>query len=114
MSPLAANLPIAYAGQINLYTEHNEFDMLQEVAPSGQVTLYDRQNLAIYADLLDADDAGIGWAEGVKSILGLDASDDGETARRCWESHLARARWIVGEGLGPALLAFGRDPEQAL
>ena len=88
--------------------------MLRNVAPSGQVTVYDRQNLPVYAELLDADDAGIGWTEGVRSILGLDASVDGETARQCWESHLARARWIVGEGLGPALKAFGRKSKQTL
>lgn len=86
--------------------------MLRNVAPSGQVTGYDRQNLPVYAELLDADAAGIGWTEGARLILGLDAAVDGETARKCWESHLARAHWIVGEGLGSALQAFGRKPEQ--
>lgn len=83
--------------------------MLLNEAPSGQVTAYDRQNLPVYAELLDADDAGIGWAEGVHSILGLDVAIDEATARHCWESHLARARWIVGEGLGAALQAFGEN-----
>lgn len=88
--------------------------MLRNEAPSGHVTEYDRQNLAIYAEMLDADNAGITWADGVRLILGLEVSNDGETARRCWESHLDRARWIVGEGLSPALQAFSRNPEQAL
>lgn len=85
--------------------------MLRNVAPSGQVIDYDRQNLPVYAELLDADAAGIGWAEGVRSILGLDDTVDDMTARKCWDSHLARARWIVGEGLGSALQAFGRNSE---
>lgn len=88
--------------------------MLRNVAPSGQVTGYDRQTLPIYAELLDADAAGMGWAEGALLILGLDVTVDGETARKCWESHLARAHWIVGEGLGPALQAFGRKSEQTI
>ena len=83
--------------------------MLRNVAPSGQVTDYDRQTLPVYAELLDADAAGVDWVEGARSILGLDASADRMTARRCWESHLARARWIVGEGLGSALETFGRN-----
>ena len=86
--------------------------MLRNVAPSGQVTEYDRQNLPVYAELLDADAAGIDWAEGARLILGLDVTVDGETTRKCWESHLARAHWVVGEGLGSALQAFGRKPEQ--
>ena len=83
--------------------------MLRNVAPSGQVIDYDRQTLPVYAELLDADAAGIGWAEGAQSILGLDVAADRMTVRRCWESHLARARWIVGEGLGSALETFGRN-----
>lgn len=86
--------------------------MLRNVAPSGQVTEYDRQNLPVYAELLDADAAGIDWAEGARLILGLDVTVNGETTRKCWESHLARARWVVGEGLGSALQAFGRKSEQ--
>ena len=86
--------------------------MLRNVAPSGQVTIYDQQNLPVYAELLDAEAAGMDWGEGARLILGLDDAVDSETARKCWESHLARARWIVGEGLGSALQAFGRNSEQ--
>jgi hypothetical protein len=86
--------------------------VLLNVAPSGQVTGYDRQNLPVYAELLDADAAGMGWTERTRLILGLDAAVDDETARNCWESHLARAHWIVGEGLGSALQAFGHKSEQ--
>lgn len=53
--------------------------MLRNEAPSGHVTEYDRQNLAIYAEMLDADNAGITWADGVRLILGLEVSNDGET-----------------------------------
>ncbi len=83
--------------------------MLRNVAPSGQVTDYDRQNLPLYAELLDADAAGMSWSEGARLILGLDVVVDKESARKCWESHLDRAHWIVGEGLIFALQAFGRQ-----
>lgn len=81
---------------------------LECVAPvSDDVVDYDRRNLLIYAELLDADDAGLGWREGALDILGIDPVEDPEGARRCWDSHLARARWIVGKGLPLAILAFG-------
>ncbi len=75
---------------------------------------YDLENLPVYAEMLDADAAGLHWAEGARLILGVDLTADGEAARKCWESHLARARWIVGEGLGSALQAFGRKSEQTV
>lgn len=81
--------------------------MLLAAAPDGDVTPYDRKHLLIYAELIDAADAGVGWYDGAESILGLDPASDPDMVRRCWESHLARARWIVGEGLGAAISAFG-------
>lgn len=88
--------------------------MLRNVAPSGQMTGYDRQNLPVYAELLDANAAGIDWVEGARLILGLDVAVDDENARKCWETHLARAHWIVGEGLGSALQLFDRNSGQTL
>lgn len=82
--------------------------MLREVAPSGPVSGYDHSNLALYAELLDAETAGIGWKQGAASILGLDPDLDGETAKLCWITHLARARWIIGDGLEAAITAFGK------
>ncbi|WP_460989497.1 hypothetical protein [Sphingobium sp. TomTYG45] len=55
---------------------------------------------------MDAAEAGQDWREAASTILGLDVSDAG--AEACWRSHLERARWIVGEGLGQAIEAFGR------
>jgi hypothetical protein len=64
----------------------------------------------IYAELLDADRRGVTWEEAASSILGLDPATDTGAARLCWESHLARARWIVGDGLASAVETFGRNP----
>lgn len=80
-------------------------------APCGEVSAYDRDHLLVYAELLDANASGMGWIEGASLILGIDPSADREAARLCWESHLARARWIVGAGLGEAIVAFGARPQ---
>lgn len=82
--------------------------MLRNEAPSGQISEYDRQHLSIYAELLDAEANNMDWVEGVKTVLRLNAEIPPADARQCWESHLARARWIVGEGLGAAITVFGK------
>ena len=80
-------------------------EKIDRLAPSGDAVVdYDRHHLALYAALLEADDAGGDWQAAASSLLQLDVTDcDAET---CWRSHLERARWIVGEGLGSALIAF--------
>ena len=78
--------------------------MLRNVAPAGQVTDYDRRQLALYAALLDADASGGDWREAAISVMGLDPTRDG--AKHCWRSHLDRAHWIVGVGLEEACAVF--------
>ena len=82
--------------------------LLDLIAPRGAEVLdYDRRNLLIYAELLNADADGIGWEAGARTILGLEIGPDDEALRLCWDSHVARARWIVGAGLNAAITAFG-------
>jgi len=86
-------------------------DTLDRLTPSDDAAVeYDRRHLALYAALLDADDAGIGWQAAAMSLMRLDVSEP--DAEACWRSHLERARWIVGDGLGTAINAFSqRRPE---
>jgi hypothetical protein len=85
-------------------------DSLDTVAPSGEAVLdYDRRHLLIYAELLSAEDEGIAWQVGALEILGIDPATEAARARACWDSHLARARWITGAGLGTAIAAFGEQ-----
>ncbi|MCW2397922.1 hypothetical protein [Sphingobium sp. B2D3C] len=82
---------------------------LQQVAPAGEIVEYDRQHLSLYAQLIDAADAKVDWQVGTVEILGFDPSFDEDAARRCWDTHVARARWIVGNGLPSAVKAFGKS-----
>lgn len=84
--------------------------LIRREAPNGDVVLYDRQHLLIYAELVDADDAGVCWRDGALGILGIDPSAYPDFARCAWDSHLARARWIIGDGLHVATEAFGKLP----
>ena len=83
---------------------------LEREAPAGDVVLYDRQHLLIYAELVDAADAGICWRDGALDILGIDPAGNPDLAHSVWVSHLARARWIIGDGLHAATEAFGNLP----
>lgn len=85
--------------------------IIEALAPAGEeVVDYDRENLALYAALLEADDAGLDWQDAATSLMRLDLSSEG--AEACWWSHLNRAKWIVGAGLGAALVAFNRRVTQ--
>jgi hypothetical protein len=80
-------------------------DVVDRLAPMGNAVVdYDRQHLALYAALLEADDAGRDWQDAAASLMQLDVIES--DAEACWHSHLERARWIVGDGLGIALEAF--------
>lgn len=73
--------------------------------PSDRPTDYDMTNMLAYARILDVDAGrstldGKDWREGVRIILGRDPDADEAAAKRCWDAHLDRARWIVGDGLG--------------
>ena len=73
---------------------------IEAVAPSdGLLTLYDRKHFLTYARLIDAANEGMDWKLAVSSILQRDVVGDPDAAKLCYDSHLARARWIVSEGL---------------
>jgi hypothetical protein len=72
---------------------------VDDEAPSGpDVTLYDEAHFLTYLRLLDADAEGADWAEVARIVLHRNPIDEEERTRRCWESHLARARWMTKRG----------------
>ena len=76
------------------------------------ITPYDEHHFLTYARLLDATAAEIDWQEGARSILLIDVERYADLARRCWNSHLARAHWIATRGYELALFQAGlRNPD---
>lgn len=72
---------------------------IADTAPTGPVlTAYDEQHLVSYLRLLDAAAAGADWQEVSRLVLRIDPSREPDRARRAWETHLARARWITTSG----------------
>ena len=70
-----------------------------DTAPSGPVlTAYDEEHLVTYLRLLDADAEGADWREVARIVLHLDPDPESDRARRAFDSHLARARWMTEHG----------------
>lgn len=72
---------------------------ISDMAPVEPVlTSYDEEHHITYLRLLDADNEGADWKEVTKIVLHIDPEREPERARRVWESHLARARWMSRSG----------------
>ena len=69
-----------------------------EAPRSAKITAYDERHLITYLRLLDAQAQDTDWREAARLILRRDPSRRADRAKRCWESHFARARWMSEEG----------------
>jgi len=75
---------------LEIMPHHNK---LQPLAPdSSRITPYDRAQFKLYLLLLKAEQQGLDWRLVVGDIMGFDRED--ASARRCWLSHLQRAKWM--------------------
>jgi hypothetical protein len=70
-----------------------------DTAPSDSVlTVYDEEHVITYMRLLDADADDADWREVTRVVLHLDAEQESDRARRAFESHLSRAKWMIEQG----------------
>jgi hypothetical protein len=68
-------------------------------APTGgDLTAYDHEHFVTYLRLLDADAEGADWVKVARIVLHIDPSREPERARRAFDSHLARAKWMTEHG----------------
>ena len=82
------------------------------------LTSYDKRHLLIYADLLETEADGGEWDEAALLVLRIDPVLEPVRARRVWENHLTRARWLAEHGyghlLGAQVAKQNNDPGQAV
>jgi Uncharacterized conserved protein (DUF2285) len=70
-----------------------------DTAPSDSVlTVYDEEHVITYLRLLDADAESADWREVARVVLHLDPEQESDRARRAFESHLSRAKWMMEQG----------------
>jgi hypothetical protein len=81
-------------------------------APSAGVpTPYDYEHLITYLRVLDADADGADWTEVARIVLHINPSRERERAWHCWESHLARAKWMTEHGYRHLIREAGPDED---
>lgn len=72
---------------------------VDDLAPTGpEITTYDEAHFVTYMRLLDAEADKADWTEVARIVLHRDPVVETDRTRRCWESHLARARWMTKVG----------------
>ena len=70
-----------------------------DLAPDEpMLTPYDEQHAVTYVRLLDAEKDNADWREVARIVLHIDPDADHARAHRCYESHLARAKWAARHG----------------
>ena len=70
-----------------------------DTAPSDSVlTVYDEEHIITYMRLLDADAVGADWRKVARIVLHLDPEQESDRARRAFDSHLSRAKWMTEHG----------------
>lgn len=69
-------------------------------APNGaMLTDYDRLHFITYLRLLDArDDPTATWQEACRIVLRIDPAREPARARRAYDTHFARAKWMTESG----------------
>ena len=70
-----------------------------DAAPNGPaLTVYDEHHAVTYVRMLDAEAAGADWREVSKIVLRIDPEREPGRARRAYDSHLGRAKWVARVG----------------
>ena len=73
--------------------------LIADAAPTEpHLTDYDRAHLTIYLRLLDAESDAAPWEEIARIVMNLDPQRAPDRAQRAYETHLARAHWLVEHG----------------
>lgn len=75
-----------------------EPEIVDEAPWSEELTAYDEAHFVTYIRLLDAETEGADWREAARIILRRDPDVELDQARRCWVSHLKRAKWMTERG----------------
>ena len=70
-----------------------------DTAPSDAVLiLYDEEHIITYLRVLDAHAVSADWKEVARIVLHLDPDREPDRARKAFDSHLARAKWMTEHG----------------
>jgi hypothetical protein len=70
-----------------------------DLAPTEDaLTPYDDEHISTYLRMLDAEAENADWREVSLIVLHIDPEREPERARRAYDSHLVRAKWMSNTG----------------
>lgn len=82
-----------------------------DIAPTDPVlTAYDEQHVITYLRLLDADAEGADWREIAQLVLHIDPHLEPDRAKRAFDTHLTRAKWMTEHGYRHLLRGGASNP----
>ena len=73
-------------------------EFADEPPQSDRLSAYDERHLVTYLRLLDAEKDEASWEEVVSIIFAIDPASEPDRARRVYDTHLARAKWMTQHG----------------
>jgi hypothetical protein len=73
-------------------------DVADAAPTDSMLTHYDHEHTVTYLRLLDADAEGADWQEVARIVLHIDPIREPARARKAFESHLSRAKWMTEHG----------------
>ena len=73
-------------------------EFADEPPQSDRLSAYDERHLVTYLRLLDAEKDEASREEVVSIIFAIDPASEPDRARRVYDTHLARARWMTEHG----------------
>jgi len=76
------------------------------------LTVYDEEHLITYLRLLDAEVDGADWRDVARIVLHLDPELESGRARRAFDGHLSRAKWMTEQGYGTFYVVARRRKAQ--
>jgi hypothetical protein len=73
-------------------------DVADEAPSEPVLTDYDDVHAITYLRMLDAEADNADWREVAKIFLHIDPKHEPDRARRAYDTHLSRAKWMSGHG----------------
>ncbi len=73
-------------------------DVADAAPTDSMLTPYDHEHAVTYLRLLDADAEGADWQEVAQVVLHIDPDREPARARKAFDSHLSRAKWMTEHG----------------
>jgi hypothetical protein len=73
-------------------------DVADTAPMDSMLTVYDEEHIITYLRMLDANAVDADWREVARIVLHLDPDREPDRARKAFDSHLARAKWMTEHG----------------